>query len=357
MIKIYSRYLQFKLLLNISIIYITILLVIWLTQSLRFVEFITTKGINIITFVKIVGFLILPMSYMCMPLAVLFGCLITLANFENNNELVILKGAGISGCAFYKSILPSLLLIFCLHLFTSIYLLPKSYQNFRNMHFELREILINAVFEEGVFDTQNNAITLYIDKKIDNHKYKNIFIYDLRNVSKPVTITANFGELIETDEGPNFILQYGTHQIEDKNLKQITLSYFDFYNFLIKLNKTNTIQRSIEANEMYLHQLFNISNKSDSIAKSHIISGMQRIIWPLFNMILPSIVILMIFTIKNYKSLNNYKLLFIAFTGVICVAMSLVLNNLALKKFDFLYLNIIYLLSVSFYIFYKFKKI
>jgi lipopolysaccharide export system permease protein len=341
MMAIYSKYIQKKLFFYFVIIYCVFVSIIWLTQSLRFLELITSKGIDLGTFLNVTGFLILPMSYICIPLSMFFACIATFSNLESSNELVILKGSGISNMQLYHSIIGVIALVLAVHLSISLYLLPKSYQGFKDMQHFLRESLINAAFEEGVFNTQNNAITVYVDEKVGEFKYKGIFIYDLRNKEKPVTVMANYGELIYSEGSPGFVLYEGNHQLEDKSKNQISLGFFKSYNFGLKLVTNENDVRAIDVNELFMHELLDETGKSTTVWEQHIVHAVQRIIWPMFNLILPLIVICIMVTSLSRRTSSFIKQLKVGSLGIAIVSALLVLNNLSLKHFDYIYLSVV----------------
>ncbi len=349
MMAIYSKYIQRRLFFYFVIIYCIFVSIIWLTQSLRFLELITSKGVDLGTFLSVTGFLILPMSYVCIPLSMFFACIATFSSLEANNELVILKTSGISNTQLYGSILGVVTLVLAIHLCISLYLLPKSYQSFKDMQHFLRESLINAAFEEGVFNTQNNAITVYVDEKAGDFKYKGIFIYDLRNKDKPVTVMANYGELVYSEEGPGFILHEGSHQLEDKLKNQITLGFFKSYNFGLKLATSESDTRAIDVNELFMHELLDTTGKSELVRKQHIVHAIQRIIWPMFNLILPLIVIWGMLANLSRRTSPFAKQLKVGVIGVVMVSALLTLNNLSLKHFSYIYLSMV-LVALSFII-------
>ena len=357
MFNTYSRYLQVKLIFNFIVIYFIFSSIIWLAQSLRFLEFITLKGIDFVTFISITGFLILPMSYVCIPISMLFASIIMFSNINHNNELLILKAMGVSCFQIYKAVLPVIMIIMIVHFCLSLYLLPMSYKSFKSIQHHLKEVLISSVFEDGVFNTQNNSITVYVDKKVGNYKFNNVFIYDLQNYSKPVTITARSGELIESPQGPGFILYNGTHQVEDKATKRITLGFFDIYSFTFKIDKNIAISRAVDPNEMSLSQLLATHGKNPSVINSHRIQAFQRILWPLFNLILSAIALSGI-CVDIFKRESNFTKQFkVATTGVALITIFLVVNNLAVKQFNYIFITFGLLVTICYYIVRKMRRV
>ena len=116
---------------------------------------------------------------MVLPLATLAATLITANNLYQSRELTIMKASGMSKLQMAKPLIIIGLIASLFHLLISSYLMPNSYKKFRDIQFDLRDSLINTLFEEGVFNTQSSGITVYIREKISDTHFKGVLIYDL----------------------------------------------------------------------------------------------------------------------------------------------------------------------------------
>lgn len=337
-----SRYIQKRLLINFLMVYCVFISIIWFTQSLRFLELVTAKGLSFGTFAQITTFLILPMSYVCIPMAMFFAALFTFSNLESHNELVILKACGVSNMQLYKYCSKVLILITLVHLSISLYFLPKSYHNLKEMQHELKNQLISAILEEGVFNTQSNNITVYIDEKEGDSSYKGIFIYDLRDKAKPVTMMAQSGQLIKDGDVPGFLLHNGTHQIEDKESGNISLGFFRDYSFIFK-NEAGSEERTIDINEMFINDLLETDNKSEADIRMHKVNAMQRITWPLCNFVLPLIAIAGLISALGSRRSTLMKQVRAGAIGIIFITALLMLNNISMQHFFVIYISAVFI--------------
>ena len=116
MIYTYSKYLNTRLAQNFLVVLSLCGVVIWLTQSLRFVDLIAAKGVEFIAFLKIIFFLVLPMTYVCIPIAFLLAMIITIHYLNDNNEIVALKSFGVSNFMAFRAYLPATLIIIHTHI-------------------------------------------------------------------------------------------------------------------------------------------------------------------------------------------------------------------------------------------------
>lgn len=325
---------------------IVLLLVIWLTQSLRFIDLIANKSVNFSVFSSLTLNLIIPMSFVVLPLSTLSATLITANNLYQSRELTIMKASGLSKFEVSKPLIIAGIFTVFFHMLISSYLMPNSYKKFRDIQFDLRDSLINTLFEEGVFNSQNSGITIYVREKITDTHFRGILIYDSRKEDKPVTIIAEEAYIkFDEDSESKFMLFNGSHQTESKN-KGLNVANFDSYTFALESEDEAENQiRYRHPNEMYIDELIFPDSLNDRDFQVKTVHGSQRILWPLYNLILITTT-LGIFFKGEFTRRNIWKKLL--FTSVInaglCLAF-LTSSNFAMKKHSFIYL--MYIISFS----------
>jgi len=324
-----------------SVLFILIAMV-WLTQSLRLIDLITNKGIDIFSFLKITAMLITPLSYIIIPIAMLISTIMLASKLSHDRELVVLRNAGLSNFQIAKPIIIYATLITILNYSISLYFLPKSYREYKDMQEVFKNKYLSLFLEEGVFNTQINNITVYIDEKLSDTEFKGIFIYDNRNSEKPSTIMADSGLIRRTTSGPEFVLNQGSQQEENKKTGNISLVFFDNYRFNLSLFTESSLIRSYDVNELFVHQLFKAENVSDSVKQEYLVNANQRVIWPIYTLVLAILALGMM--LSGYYSRRNQLIKNVVTAGVcsLAIVLSLAFNNLALKNFamtPLIYLN------------------
>lgn len=350
--KIYFSYLARSLLTFFLTILFIIVLIVWLTQSLKFIELITGKGISFNDFLMVTGLLIPPMIYAVLPVAFFISIIALFSHLNNDKELVVLKTSGLSDFQIAKPVIFISLFVMVAHFLVSFYLLPKSYREFKELQEHFKNKLVTFLLEEGVFNTQSNNLTVYIEEKINDTYFKGIFIYNSENKEKPITIMADTGHIIKTNEGPKFILFNGTHQELNVKNNNVSLITFDKYEFGLKQYYAIPENRIYDSNEMYIGELWEQyqSLDSDKINKSYFVNLHQRIIWPVYSVVL-SIVGSSFMLLGGYKRKNQWvKNASVAITGAVFIVLSLISNNLAMGHHSFvwaMYLNVILCLLIG----------
>jgi lipopolysaccharide export system permease protein len=315
---------------------------VWLTQSLRFIDLITNKGIDLLSFLKITMMLITPLSYVIVPIALLISVISLISKFSHDRELVVLRNAGLSNYQIAKPIIIYAVIITVLNYAISFYLMPKSYREFKDMQEMFKNKYLSLFLEEGVFNTQINNLTVYIDQKEDDANFKGIFIYDSRNSQKPVTIMAESGSVTRTNIGPEFLLYNGSQQEENRQVGNTSLVFFDSYRFNLSLFSDVSMIRSYHENELFVHQLFAAKDVNGSVRKEFLVHANQRIIWPFYAMVMTLLASgLMLSGYYSRRTLMTKNIItsLISASGII---MSFIFNNLAMGNHYFIplmYLN------------------
>lgn len=337
---VYFSYLSRTLLTYFLTILLVIVLIVWLTQSLKFIELITGKGISFTDFIMVTGLLIPPMVYAILPVALFISIIALFSHLTTDRELVVLKSSGFSNFQIARPVLFVSVIVIIMHFFVSFYLLPKSYREFKALHEHFKNKLVSFLLEEGVFNTQSNNLTVYIDEKINNNFFKGIFIYNSTNKDKPITIMSDSGHIIKTNEGPKFVLYNGTHQEFNTKNHNVSLISFDKYEFGLQEPDGNVATNRIyDSNELFINELWEYSRiESEKSNKSYLVNFHQRVIWPLYSVALSIVACgFMLGWRYNRNSIwvNNC---IVGAVGILFVVLSLVINNLAMGNHFFVWI-------------------
>lgn len=344
---IFARYISIDFLKYFFNILLTVIIIFWLTQSLRLIELIAVKGVSIVDFLKITVLLLPPMLYIAVPIASFIAALILFNTLHDDRELTILNNSGLSRWQIIKPIVLVAGMIMIIHYMVSFYFLPKSYREFKDLQDYFKNQFASLLLEEKVFNTQSNNLTVYIDERINDTFFKGIFIYNNHTPQKPISIIAKSGHIIKSPKGPEFILYYGLHQEEDKIAKTTSTVLFDEYHFSIDPHINASAQRIFDANEMYIDELIKLQDGRYN--PEHLVNANQRISWPLYTLVFVYTAASFMVTGFSRRGLLKKNLLAVS-VGVFFIGLSLLGNSLAMKNYQLIpimYVNIILLFLVG----------
>jgi lipopolysaccharide export system permease protein len=234
----------------------TLTCVVWLTQSLRFVEMIVNTGLSVTTFVTFTLLLLPSFLSLIGPIAVFAAVMFTYSKMLNDSEIVVLRASGMGPLRIGR---PALLLagiVMLLGYFNTTYLMPASFREFKDLQRELRSELSSLFLQEGIFNPVVDGITVFIRERSESGQLFGIIIHDERIPEKPVTMMAEQGAIVSSDKGPRVLMVNGNRQEVRQDDGRLSLLYFDRYTFdLSSLNETEiTLWR--EPRERYLNELF-----------------------------------------------------------------------------------------------------
>ena len=238
------------------IVSVSLTCIVWLTQSLRFVEMIVNTGLSVTTFVTFTLLLLPSFLSLIGPIAVFAAVMFTYTKMLNDSEIVILRATGMSPLKIGRPALLLATLMMLLGYLNSIYLMPASFREFKDLQREFRSELSSLFLQEGVFNPVVDGITVFIRERSESGQLYGIIIHDERIPEKPVTMMAEQGAIVSSDKGPRVLMVNGNRQEVREDDGRLSLLYFDRYTFdLSALNKTE-IDLWREPRERFLHELF-----------------------------------------------------------------------------------------------------
>jgi len=335
------------------VVTLTLTGIIWLTQSLRFVDLIVNKGLDVSTFLYISVLLIPSFLMLILPVALFISVLMVYNKFISDSELIVLKSAGLSRMSLTR---PALVLaggvaIFCY--FVSLYLLPVSYREFKDTQAFIRNNYASSLLQEGVFSTPIKGLTVYIDSRGENGLLEGILIHDSRNEGRPITYMAQEGKLVKTDSGPRFDMTNGNRQEIDKEHGNLSVLYFDSYPMDLSVYTDSEGRNWRTAEERFIGDLFFSKDGSAKEKKNLIAEGHYRIVWPLYSFVLTLIALSALMSGQFNRRGQWKRILAASFFAVMSVVLNLVLKSVA-TKYTFLsilmYLNVIGTMAGCLYI-------
>lgn len=268
------------------LIIITMTGIAWLTQSLRFIDLIVIKGLPLYIFINLTILIIPKLLVTIIPFVGFLAALITYIRLNNESELISMKSAGINN---FKIILPALIFGICLGIINislENFGSPYAYNKFKNLQHNIRNNYISTLFQEKVFSSPIKGLTVFIKERDKIGNFKGILIHDARDKNKKISIIAEQGKIISTNQGARFSLINGNRQEITKNTN-VSILYFDQYTLNIENYKKNSSKRFREANERNLYELFNPDKNIDELYKKEFLAeAHKRIITPLITLIM-----------------------------------------------------------------------
>ena len=136
--------------------------VIWLTQSLRFVELVTNKGLPVILFVKMTSLLMPRIFVILSPISLFVATLFVYNRMLSDRELVVMKAAGISPWASAKAALYVGLFMSFFNIYVNNVVIPAAERAFNELEWQVKNDVSHLMFREGEFTSLQYNLTVFI---------------------------------------------------------------------------------------------------------------------------------------------------------------------------------------------------
>ena len=257
---------------------------IWLMQSLRLLDYIVNRGLQATTFLYFVALLLPSFLSIVLPIAAFCATLFVYYKLAADRELIVMRSAGFSQIDLARPAMILAIAITAIGYTISIYLLPVSHREFRNLKYQLSNEYSAAILQEGVFNTLTEGITIFVRERSLNGDLKGILAHDNRDLDNPVTMMAERGALTRTDEGPHIILENGNRQVVDVENGRLQMLYFDKYSFNLSQFETASKERARDRREQTIVELLSPDTKLPArTQRTYIAEAHQRLVYPLYS--------------------------------------------------------------------------
>ncbi len=206
--------------------------VVWLTQSLRFVDMIVNHGLALSTFFTLTLLMTPSLLALTMPLALFISLLLVYHRLIADSELVVLRATGSSNLRLSAPALALASMVALAVLAINLYFMPAGLRMFKDRQFEIRHSLASLLLQEGVFNTPVDGLTVFVRERASDGELRGILVHDDREPeSAPVTVTAERGALLNTADHPRFVLENGNRQQVERDSDRLSVLYFESYAF------------------------------------------------------------------------------------------------------------------------------
>ncbi len=254
----FDRHLTRQLLLAVVFVTVSLSGVLWLSQSLRFVDLIINRGLSTGTFFHLIMLLLPNFIIVILPIAAFAATVFTYSRLINDREIMVLSAAGMSPLGIGKSaiIVAVVLTVAGYALYFSV--VPTSARLFRELQWDIRYNYSQVLLEEGMFSDVSAGITVYVRQRSSDGQLRGILVHDKRQDDKPYTLMAERGALVGSDQGARVVLFNGSRQEFDKKTHSFSVLYFERYAFDLEKARQDNLTRYRDQRERTLFELLTV---------------------------------------------------------------------------------------------------
>lgn len=350
-----NLYITKQVFVGFLVVVFSLLSIVWLTQSLNFVEMVTNKGLPVFMFVEMTS-LLMPRIFVIMsPIALFVTVLFVYNRMISDRELVVMKAAGISPLNLAKAALFMGIVLSCFALYVNNIVIPKAEQRFAQLEWQVKNDMSHMMFKEGEFTTVQWSMTVFVAKYDENGAVSGVLVNDERDKTKKVALSAEKGRVVYTDKGPRLILINGIrNELSRGDKEQFTSLAFDRYSVDFGLGEKSQ-NKEIGARELGLGELLT-AYRNKGLTKTQVnrymVEGFRRILMPLYNVIFALIACTGLLVGGFNRRGQGRIITFSIFAMVFVQSLDLASGNLALKNWHcgiLMFLNFFVPLFTCFY--------
>ncbi|HTB48153.1 MAG TPA: LPS export ABC transporter permease LptF [Acetobacteraceae bacterium] len=199
---------------------------IWLTQSLRFVELVVNHGLSFGVFLRLTGLLIPSFVAVILPITTFVVVQFVYQRLAGDRELTVMRAAGLSPYALARPAIALAVLATLACYALNLWLVPASLASFRQFQWEIRNRIAAFLVQEGVFTEISDGLTVYVRSRAPDGTLQGILVDDERDANAPATILAERGRLLEGPNGPRVLLLNGSRQEIDHQTGRLDILTF-----------------------------------------------------------------------------------------------------------------------------------
>lgn len=277
----YNTYIAKHLIHSMLLITFSLTSIVWLTQALRFIDFMVNQGVSITVFLTLTILLIPSLLLMILPPALFCATLFVYNRLTLDSELVVMQAAGLSRWQLARPALQVAVLVMVIAYGIAFYLQPVSYKQFREMQLYLRNNYVSILLQEGVFSNPVDGLTVFIRERDEHNILHGVLVHDARRTEAPVTMLAEEAKLVETPQGPRFLLTNGNRQ--ERNNGKLSFLNFDRYTLDISVYEQAAKPRAPDPQELFVPDLFKYDDAlSPADNLKRLAEGHHRLVWPAY---------------------------------------------------------------------------
>jgi lipopolysaccharide export system permease protein len=258
---------------------------VWLFRSLDAVDMMINRGLPVTSFLHFASLQLPRFVLFVAPMAMFGAAVFTYNKMIMDSELIVLRAAGLSQMALAKPVIIIGVLVSTICFYMSLYLVPLTYREYKELEFKYRHDLPKLVLQEGVFASPMEGITVYFRDVGKTGEMEDVFIHDNRNAEEPTTYIAESGKLIETEDGrwmvemtkggwqvfrhgtkticsPAALLQTPSKDCEIPRFESFTIDQANNISLNLKSDEKRTGRNS---REYYFHELLNLPTDDEKL--------------------------------------------------------------------------------------------
>jgi lipopolysaccharide export system permease protein len=172
--------------------------ILLIVNMLKYFDEIFGKGLGFWIYAELIGYFVISISPMALPLAVLLSSLMTFGNLGEHFELTAIKSSGVSLTRALRPIGIFSIMLTILAFLSNNYLVPKVNLKTFSLLYDIRMKTPALDIKEGVFYDGIPNYSIKVNRKLDDVRLQNIIIYNHTDGQGNLNVTLADSGRMET---------------------------------------------------------------------------------------------------------------------------------------------------------------
>ena len=304
---------------------------IWLTQSLRFVELVVNRGLSFLVFMQLTGLLIPSFIAVILPITTYVVIQFIYQRLAGDREVTVMRAAGLSPFALARPALAVAVIATAAGYWLNLYAVPATLASFREFQWEIRNKVAAFLLQEGVFTSISDKLVVYVRSRSTDGSLHGILVDDARDPTVHATILAESGQLIEGKNGPRVLLINGSRQEIDRQNGRLDVLTFTENEIDLADAAGTEGARPADMSEVGLRELLNPRLATPRDAPKWIAEGHKRLANPLASISYAMVALVSVLTGAFQRHGGFLRPLMSVLIVVLLVALGLTVDGLAAR--------------------------
>lgn len=183
------------------IMFILLMNILW-----RYIDELVGKGLSLSIIMELLGYALITMLPMGLPLVMLLAAIMTMGNLGENYELLAMKSAGMSLPKIMQPLIVVVLLVAVGSFFLVNNLVPYSYKQMYSLRYDIKQQKQTIEFQDGLFFNGIDDMSIRVEHQDPNTGLlTNVLIYDNRSSNGNMTTTMADSGYIRLSDDKKFL--------------------------------------------------------------------------------------------------------------------------------------------------------
>ncbi|MGQ4272788.1 LptF/LptG family permease [Terrihabitans sp. B22-R8] len=205
--------------------------VVWVTQSLRSLDLMTTQGQSLWTYFFVTGLAVPSLALVVAPVALFGGVMWVLNRLNADSELAALSAAGVTPIRLFRPFAIVTLLVAIGVGILSTSAIPASLRTIREVVTNIRADVVVNVLRPGAFTTFDQGVTVHVRSRDSSNALLGMLIEDNSSPEQNLIYTAERGQVAQTESGTYLVLERGSLQRKAAGSEEVSIVVFETYAF------------------------------------------------------------------------------------------------------------------------------